>query len=442
MAKKLPETFLYKDDDGNVQSQPFAAFISNVVKGKKVKGLKDENGDEVQNPQDIVKSLFKAHLNDEEGAFELPEELESYQNLSEFIREQVDIHIEATAFEKEQKDSEKAAKAQEKEQKKAEKEASDKAYAESQEAFEMRIVNAAEKHSKRAQQQFSDSVASVKSNLPKTIGFAGEGMGLVIADGVSKDDLAQATSAIIGGLEGVTNAQSALQFSLGDVVNASIANKIFRTKNEAQEHVRVILFDKLGKKFSIGAINFYALMSERIPIDKRKPGIAPSIYLEASKIVAPRIKEGSKQENEELAKKFDDARAEMIDEIANGNISSIKEVKDRVKQFKGEVGLLKGDTIGVAELSRRLFFALWIKENLEHTEGEYTFKASKESDETVKIPVGHVTDYITQALNELQNIHLSGYDVAALLRGNVTKGKGDKQETVPYLLANPFVTKE
>ena len=54
------------------------------------------------------------------------------------------------------------------------------------------------------------------------------------------------------------------------------------------------------------------------------------------------------------------------------------------------------------------------------------------------MPLGEVTDRITDAMNEFQAIFLKEYDIPALIKGTVKKGKGDNSTEEPYLLADPF----
>ena len=443
IMKKLPEKFNYKPEDSDeVLQQDFDEFVTNVVKHKKVKAIKDEARNEIKSAAQVVRWLAEKHLNDSEGTFELPEELENLASVSDFIRDQMAEHVKCTESLKASKDAEKEAKRQEREAAKAEKEAEDKAYQESQDKFSERMAAAAKKHEKKAEAQFKNALNNI--DLPKSISFSPNGMGIVVSKDASKDDIAVATSAIVGGLEGSANTAAALQFALGDMINASVGKgNIFRTKNDAAEGVKLVVSDKLNKRFHIGTLQYYATMAERIPASKRQIGISPSIYLEASKVVAPKLKEGTKEEQEKIAEKFDSLREEIIDKINSGELSGVKDVKKYVIEHKMKDGIALGKSNeNIRLILNQFFYAYWIKENLEHVDGKYTFKADKDSPATVEYTVGEVTDYMEQAQNSLQNILLAKYDIPALIKGTVTKGKGDKSEEVPYLLIDPFQKNE
>ena len=112
--RKLPENVVFQNDNGEIISQPFAEWAKLVIKEKKIKPLKNEAGQETRSALDVVKALFTAHLNDSDGSYELPEEIEHLADASDFIRSQVQAHLAAVTAQKEQQNTEKQKKQQEK----------------------------------------------------------------------------------------------------------------------------------------------------------------------------------------------------------------------------------------------------------------------------------------------------------------------------------------
>jgi hypothetical protein len=434
--KKLPEQVLRVNENGEVVGTMLAAFSSEMVKQFKVRDFKNEDGEVVKTGVDVVRDLFKQHLNDDEGNFELPDEWSAYAKLSDAVKELVAEHVKALASQKEKQKNEKELAAQEKIAKKEEKEKEDKAYEENQDSFASHILALKDKTDKKAAELFGNTIKGI--SLPKSISFSDGDMGLVISENATKDDIAVATANIFGGLEGVSNAAAALQFAVGDIINKSIERKIFRTKNDANEAISLVIKEKMHKSYAPGALNFYALMSERVEPSKRKAGIAPSIYLAASKIVAPRIKEGSREANEKLAKEFDGLREDTINKIANGDISSIKEVMEVVTKFKTANNLIGGETISVPQTLNTLFRAIWIDRNLEHENETYTFFKSKNSKEVFTITREELTSTIESCMNTLQNILMAKDNVPAILAGKIVKGKGDSTEEQDFFMVDPF----
>ena len=434
--RKLPENVVFQNDNGEIISQPFAEWAKLVIKEKKIKPLKNEAGQETRSALDVVKALFTAHLNDSDGSYELPEEIEHLADASDFIRSQVQAHLAAVTAQKEQQNTEKQKKQQEKEATKAEKEKEDKEYLENQRVFAEFVIAQSNKHSKKLEENFKASINSLK--LPSSIAISSNGMGLVVSESTSKQDLAAATAALLTGMEGAAAINASLQFCLGDVMNASVKAKIYRSKGDAAEAVKINILEATNKRYASGVISAYSLMAERVPAEKRRPDIAPSIYLEASKITAPRMKEGTAAEQEKLAKQFEKTRNEAIELINKGELVGVKDVKAHAASFKKSMGLLRDSAPGIPEIAKRLFMGLWIKENLTHVDETYTFSAGKDSPEVMTMPLGEVTDRITDAMNEFQAIFLKEYDIPALIKGTVKKGKGDNSTEEPYLLADPF----
>jgi hypothetical protein len=437
MASKAPVNVAKTNEDNEVIEIPFAEYAKIVTKEFKIKPLKNDQGQDVKTPLEIVSYIFAGHNSDVEGNFELPEELEHLSDLSDAIRQHVQEHKQAVLAKKAQKDTEKEQKKQEREASKAEKEAQEKEFQKNQQAFQDMVSKQISKYdSAKADKVFKDTMNSI--SLPKSIALADNGMGVVISSSATKNDIALATSAYLNGLQGTSSMASALQFGLGDLLLGAVKAGVYRNKGDAAQAVKVNILEATGKRFSAGAINFYSLMSERVPVEKRNNNIAPSIYLEASKITAPRIKEGTVADNEKLSKEFDAVREEAIEKINSGELKGVKEVKAFAKSFREEKGLIKDSGPTVSDYLKDFFLASWIKEYITPDKDENFTFAIKDSPKRITMHVGELTSRLEDAKNNLQNMLFNTYDVDALLKGEVTKGKGDKAETLPYFLIDPF----
>lgn len=437
MAKKTPVNVARVNEDSQVIEIPFAEFAKMFANEFKIKAIKNEQGQGVQTPIDIVSFMFANALADTEGNFELPEELEAYSDAFDTLKENVEEHKKALEVKKANKDTEKEKKRQEREQTKAEKGAEEAELKKNQDAFQDIVKKQVSKFdNKKAEDAFRNTMNSI--NLPKSIALADNGMGVIIGDGATKNDIALATSSYLNGLQGSATMQSALQFGLGDLLNGAVKAKVYRNKGDAAQGVKVNILEATGKSFSPGAIQFYALMSERVPVSKRKNSVPPSVYLVASKITAPRIKEGTTKENEELAKSFEVFREEVIDKINEGELKAIKDVSEYIKTFKEKKGLLKDSGPSVQDYLHDFFLASWIKANITPDEAENFTFSIKNSPKKITMHVSELTSRLEDAGNNLQNILLKDYDVTALMNGVRKEGKGEEAKEVPYFLIDPF----
>lgn len=437
---KTPDIIKYSDDEnGDILQQDRGEVIKNIVKQYKVKPVEGKPATEVV--KDLLTMAFRAKDED----IELPEDMEHLQKVADYCKELAKGHREICDKEAEEEKQKKALKAQQKTLEKEAKEKEDKQYVENAAKFEevlARKIKASE------EKVSANVVAAVKAiNLPKTISVTGNGMGIVLSESASKDDIATATASMMSAAEGNGQMMGALQFLIGDIVNASVDKKVFRTKGDACKNVKYLVEEKLNKKFSAGAINANSLMAERIKPQDRKIGVLPSVYLAASKVVAPRIKELSEKDAAALVVKFDEGRNNMISLINDGTITSIKDCKEYEIKLKQEAGLniSQPGEAGrqIQRFLRRLFWATWAKRNLVDPETGIAKFHERDCDEkapAVEYTVGQLTDIEEEALNNLQNLFLVGEDVPSIIKGytEVVDEKTKAVAQVPNLLDDPF----
>ena len=438
---KTPENILYSDDESNeIRQAPVAEVIKQVVKQYKVKASAEKPANE------IVKDILTIAFRNKGDEIELGEDMEHLQKVANHCLSIASEHRKISEAEAEKAKQAKALKAQEKDLAKEAKAAEEKQYTENFTRFEELFVKKAASMSAKVNDQV---VATMKSiSLPKTISLSRNGMGIVLAENASKDDLATAAAAMIAASEGNKSMDAALSFVMGDLVNAAAEKKIFRNKGDACKGIKLLIEDKLGKKYAAGSINANSLMAERVKPQDRKMGIAPSLYYLASKVVAPRLKEASDKERSEYEKKFDGERDNVISLINEGKITSVKEVTKHVEDFKASIGLVKQDPGAASKAIQkylfRLFWATWVGENLVN-DGVAKVHELKTNDTSPprEYSVGELTDIKAEALNNLQNLLVSGrfgYNVTDLIKGysEIEDEKTKVVSKTPCLIQDPF----
>jgi len=432
---KLPTTINYTDtDSGEVLSCEVSQVIKQIVKDYKVKAIGDKS------PSDIVKDILTMAFRAKEE-FEVPEGLEHLETMKDHCVELAKDHREILESENEKEKQVKALKQQEKQFAKEAKEKEEKEYTENNQRFSELFEKKAKTFIEKAYKNVEATMKGI--SMPKTITFSGNGMGVEIGDATTKEDLALACATMISASEGNAAMASAMQFVIGDLVNASVAKKIFRNKGDACNQVKFLIETKLNKKFSAGGVNANSLMAERVPASKRVLGVLPSLYYKASKLLPPRNKSITGEAAEKLALAYDAERDNVIDLINNGTISSVKEYDEYEKKVHEKAGIVKSSPNearnAIARYRARLAWAVWAKDTLV-VDGQVRFHApgtDATSPPTV-YTVGDLTDIIEEAKNGLQNLLLQGKDIADLIAGFKEEIIEDKKVKVPFFLDDPF----
>ena len=432
--KTLPENIAYVQND-EAMTRPASGFIAMIVKNGKVKDYTPEDGEKVL-AADVVKNLLLQNFRTKKGeSYELPDEMSAYSAANDLCQAVVEGHREAEELTSNAKEAEKEKKLAEKKAAAEAKELEDKQFQEAGNEFEEMFMKKAENLKKKQSQQVEAMLLTVSSGLGKNVTLANNGLGVAVAENASRADIAAATAAVINGMEGLAAMQGALQFSVGDLINGAVKNGAYRTKGDACDAIKHTVKDKLQRNFNVGTLNYYATMAERVTVDNRKAGISPSLYLEASKLTAPRLKDSKPSDQIELEKSVVEARNDIISQINSGEIKSIKDAKDKIDAFKTEKGLKKDAAVPASYYFKRLFFAQWIKRNLLGDKDSVTVQIDTKSTKTYTR--AELTDIEEDAINNLQPMFIK-QKLESLIAGFVTKGKGEKTEKIPYLLDNPF----
>lgn len=452
---KLPENIKYYDSDsGEVLAQSTSDFVKNIVKQYKVKDIEGNKA------SDVVKNILTLNFRAKDEDVELPEGYEHLSDVNTHCSEIAAEHRKISDEEDNEAKKEKELKQQEKILAKEAKEKEEKEYKQNAEKFEETFTKKAKALIEKAEAGVKSFMQSIK--LPNSITLSGNGMGMLFSESATKDDIATAAAQMVAASEGNKAMGGALQFNIGDAVNALHKNKIYRTKGEACKQIQFLITDKLGRKFSGGGINANALMAERVPADKRIMGKPHSLYYFAAKVIAPKLKEAKESDQIEMNKKFEEERNNVIELVNNGTISSNAELEAHVAAFKKSVGIVvespNNTKKAIDRFLKRLFFATWIKENLVK-DGIAKVRELNvdENAPAVEYTVAQLTDIEQEAMNNLQNLLIP--DVDKLITGEheievenekVTtndKGKEVKTKTkikkiVPFLMDDPFEAKE
>jgi regulator of protease activity HflC (stomatin/prohibitin superfamily) len=440
IMKSLPENLKMLNDDGEVLANPFSGAIKSLITRAKVKDYNNKETGVTKTANEIVKDLFLMHFQaTDENPAELPDGMEAYEKVSAQIAEIVADHKKAEEAEKEKAKNAKEAKQQQRLAEKEAKEAAEKEMLRAQEAFELSLTRRFPDTEDYGPKLVAAALKGIK--LPENVTFSGNQMGIVFGEGVTKEQLGETAATLIGAMEGKVALEGALQFTMGDLVNQSVKSKLYRTKNDAQQGIKFIVEEKMKRKYNGGTLNYYALMAERIPVEKRKLGVTPSLYLTASKAVLPRLADSDAKVNDANAAEFEQLRNKLVDEINEGNLSNIKEVQAKIAEFKAGKGIVKESpaekNAKVAKMLKQFFFASWIREYLVDPEAESATVKMKEKGAYGKLTTSALTDMIEEAKNELQNLLIPEADTVIAGEKVIAEGTKD-QETVKVFLDYPF----
>ena len=444
---KLPENMFHetgKGDEKEIVTKSSSDVIASIVKQFGVKALGDKS------PEDAVKALLLLSLRAAQSGneVEIPEGLEQLEkcvnkkgdSAADFIQGFAAHHIECKAKMEEKKNTEKEAKAKEREAEKEAKKEQDKLFAKEAEEFGDMFVTSISKFKKQAS-KISDAVtASLK--LPDKVTITSGGMGVNLANGATKADIANAAAAAISTFEGLKNAEGALQFIIGDLTNAAVKAGTYRTQGDAASGIKFLIQDKCQKTFDTGTIQQYAMMAARIPSESRKMGVKPSLYLKAAKVTPPRIK-GARPENmEEAEAAVQSFRDELIEEINSGSVNTT-DLDKKVLEFKKEQGFVKespvADNNTINNMCRKLVMALWMSNKLTNANDNVVVARGKDSFEYSSGDLIQIQEEVLEFFEG--NVIAKDYDIDSLRKGSKSVEKNGKSKDVVYRMNDPFFVK-
>jgi hypothetical protein len=441
-AGKLPENFLYYNAAGEILTKPIEGegnIIDSFVKMFSVKKVKDKE------PRDIVKHILLLNLRSQPEQAELPEGYEfaaqltdkKEQELNDVLFHYATQHVKAKEEQKEKENTAKQAKAEEREAAKKAKEEEDKVYQAEQDEFEVLLVANAKKQSKNLEKLAPGLVGQLKFSDKITI--SGGNMGISVADGATKQDIAGAIAQVLTVFEGTKQAEGAMQFMIGDLLNASVKTKVFRTQNEAATGLKHIIADKMGKNFQVGTLPQYAVMASRIPASQRKLGVNPSYYLAASKVTTPRLKDSQPADAAKAEAEVAEFREELIADINSGTVA-LKDIAKKVQEYKEERGWAKPKDSNQAEVAKALkdiFWIDWMISNLAKDDAVVVARGKESQEYTL----AELSDMREAAVNIVEAEFLKEYDIKGLKRGSKPVTKNGKTTDAVYRLSDPLFVK-
>lgn len=441
--KTLPENILKLSEQNEVVQNKTTDIIGRVVAKFKIQKVDEEFSQKT--PEEVVTDFFLVAFNAKEGETPtVPQGYEKYENAFSKIVSIVEAHKKAESSAKEKKALEDEAKKQQKEAAKAAREEEDKFFVAQDTAFQTTLISSLEKVKDPATSALSALQKSIK--LPKNISFAKEGQGLVFGENVTPEDIAAATAGVIAGFEGQQSAEGLLQFAIGDIINKSVEAKTYRSKADAQSAIALVVTEKAKRSYAPGSLAQYATMAARIPLEARKPGVSPSLYLQASKAVVPRDKNIKGDELTKLEASFEESRAELVEQINEGKLSTVKEVQEATKKVVENLGVAKKE--GAGELKKAkdqsvkdFFYWLFIKNELvgKHKEGVAVLKLS--DGKTVEVPLDEIAANLSASYVKAKELNIANLANVVVGKHTVT-GADKKEKEEPFYMPYPFEVKK
>lgn len=391
-------------------------------------------------PEDAAKRLLNLNLASYPKEAEVPGEYEdlSIETANTFAFDIASVHTKYLQEITEEKNSEKKKKEQQKQADKEAKEAEDKVYNANGDNFMAKFKNLIEKKASK----INDFGASIGNKLKLPDGFAVSGncMGLTIAEGITPDDFATGAATIVGQIGALQGAETAYQFMLGDLINQAVSAKVFRNKQDAAGAMITTLKERLQGRIELGAAQQYATMAERITPDRRVMGIRPTHYFNIARLALPRMKDLKPEKVKELEEKIVEKRNEMVDRLNKGELVGT-DIAAELEKFRQENGFGKKVTTNpqtqILRLSQIKFWCEVMIENLARNGTVQVMPKGKEK-KPVSYTVEQLESYRDDAHARLQAILLADYDMDALMQGNHTVKKKNKEVIEPYFLIDPL----
>lgn len=432
---RLPANMFYSDKEKNTLKIEVERVIANLVKKGELKDTAAHKKEE------IAKRILIANFRSYPKVAEIPAEFDdiadTLERVNAFSAGLVKMHIDLKAVEDEKESTAKQKAAQEKLEAKQAKDAEEKRFNMEKDEFEASMIAAmpkVEKLSKKISQAIIDSI-----KMPSSCALGKDGMSLNFAENASKAEIATAITTSISILGSMQDAEGAIQFQIGDGINKLVESGVFRKKKDAADHVALTIQEKLQKTYHIGHLQTYALMSERVPAEKRQRGVSPSKYLLASKLTAPRIKDAS-FDTEAAEAKVDTFRDEIIEDI-NSGVSSA-DLNEKIKQFKEANNFVKkapeDNSARIRDLQNDY---VWAELLIGLTvDDEVTTIRAKDKKTYTTAELVEIRD---SALAELRKLLLEDkWDVKALRKGIKEQMVKGEMKEAPYRLVDPLWKKE
>lgn len=409
--KKIEKLFI-EDENGEFGEIDRETFLKMIKEENNVQDL--ELGEAVHPADEVVKGIVGLV----ESGDELQDELSDLQPVYDYVLEKVTASKEYIDSQKEAERAEREQKKKEREEEKARKE-KEKAELE---ARQTGLMSALKKGTDKAQTSFKKELESLKAGLPKGIEIVAndkKGFGLQIDDGISDEQLGAATGYFLQKEENSKFMQHTAGFFVGELCNRMVAIGVYPSKMQAAKAIATKA-EEYGKKVHPRGIESYARMAERIPVEYRNSEIVDKAYLELAN--AKKAKKHDGEDKDAFKKRteaYEKARLEIAEKLSDGEISEVKDVKEKINEMQIKYGLKEapdpekkstGDYLKIYFLGREYI------ENLDsvHEDDSVVFQAKGSSDELV-YKVSELKEMVENArlnlVNTLINFDHSGTEI-------------------------------
>lgn len=324
---------------------------------------------------------------------------------------------------KDDKEAKEKAKAEEK----AAKEEKDKALAVRQGSF----VTGVNEGALKALGEFAADIEQLKEGLPPSIHISLQGA--TLDEGATDEDLATGIGYLLGKSHGSTMMNRLLQFTVGDLAEASVVSGIYPDVSAASKGISAKLEEAKIVSMKPNTITAYRQLAVRTPGELRNPEVDPSAYLAISQVNGnPKKMDGESDEAFKLRKETLAADLRSLQqELKDGTIKNRKDVLPKVLEVEYKNGLKTRPT-GEDKLSPsknllNFFLATLAIEKLDglHADvGTITFLA-EDGTNKVEVATEEVEKLRAEAFNNLLNIYVESKKVKAadILKGSVTEMK-------------------
>lgn len=412
-------------ESGNEIEMESKDYIDFIIQGFNIKEIESETQGKIP-----AKKAIKYIIDTLASEKELDPVLKNLPELEEAIAkitEDVDRTKANAKSAAEKAKEEKQAKEEAKAKEKAEKEEKIKALAVRQGTF----VSAVNEGAMKALGEFEADVAQLKEGLPSSIHIGINGA--TLDKGATDSDLATGIGYLLGKSHGNTMLNRLLQFTIGDLAEASVQSGIYKDVSDASKGISAKLEEAKIVSMKPNTITAYRQLAVRTPGELRNPEVDPSAYLAISQVNGnPKKMDGETDEAFKTRKETlaSDLRA-LQQELKDGTIKSRKDILPKVLEVEYKNGL-KSRPTGEEAASpsvnlRNYFLATLAIEKLDglHGDNGTVVLMGKEGTKTVEVSVEQLELLREESFNNLLNIYVKSKKAAAadILRGYVTEMK-------------------
>lgn len=326
---------LTQDSEGNDVTLEIKNYVEFLVTELKVKDI-ETDGQGVTPAKSAVAYVVDTIV--VKGKDLDPEIEEKLSEVVARVKKDASYTTQNLQSEKDKAATEKAEAAAKKEQEKKEKEEKAAALATTQKEFVSSINTGYD----QALKEFKADVDALKEGLPEgiTIENTGNGYGVSLAPGTSKDAVGVALGYFIGKSEGNKAMGNQLQFFAGDLANQSVAEGIYSDMKSAAKGISEQLEKEYGKKLAPASIESYTRLASRTPLGLRNPEADTTAYLELSRIKKPKQQDKEEKPAFEARKeKLEKGIAEIQERLGKGEIRNRKDVLPLIQELEYTAGL-------------------------------------------------------------------------------------------------------